>query len=82
MQAHQAKSVTAANYFKSIVKIGFAFILCCSGLTFILGAIYLGKTSNVTALILYLLQLGLFIALQMGILYYAFKVVNSLIQKL
>lgn len=82
MQAHQAKSVTAANYFKSIVKIGFASILCCSGLTLIVGAIMIGRTSNATALILWILQLGLFLALQMGILYYAFKVVNALIEKL
>jgi hypothetical protein len=82
MQATQAKSVTSALYFKTTIKIGLAAVSCCSGLTLILGSIMISRTSNISALLLWVSQVGLFLALQLWVLYFSFKTVKVAIEGL
>lgn len=84
MQATQTKSVTSAMYFKQTVKVGFAAITCFSGLTLLLGAIMIGRDKSTSgfALILWIVQVGLFLGLQLWILFFSYKAANSVIAEL
>lgn len=82
MQTCQAQSMTTAVYFQSTLKFGIAGIIACSGLTLIFGAVLIGETLGTTLLILYIVQVMLFLSVQLGLMIYALSVSSKLVASL